>query len=71
MRKIICDICGNESGNYDRNIHGKFILHKKQPPSEVCEIAIEGIVMKYNFCTTGIDICRSCLIAGIKSAILD
>ena len=66
MRKIICDICGNEFKSRGGEITGDFNLHKSN--KEVCAVAIMDVKMNFRFNTTDFDVCRDCLIRGIKSA---
>ncbi|HEX9232698.1 MAG TPA: hypothetical protein VF849_01480 [Blattabacteriaceae bacterium] len=69
MRKIICDICGNEYKEVLEEITGQINLHRKN--GEILSIGIVEIKLNCRFDTTNIDICRSCLINGIKAATLE
>ncbi len=68
MRKIICDICGNEYKEDSRVLSGSFNLHKG---NSVYPVRIKEIEYIFDFNTSNMDICRGCLLAGLKQATFD
>lgn len=65
MKTITCDFCNKEIKDTSRQIIGKFYLHIE---NGLYQVSIDEIKMTMQFNTTGLDVCKQCLINGIKNA---